>query len=60
MNSMDSKDLVILVLTVFLPPLGVALKVGFGVQFWLNLALTLFGFYVAGLIHGMYVVLKDL
>lgn len=57
---MDSKDLAILILTVFLPPLGVALKTGFGVQFWLNLALTLFGFYVAGLVHGMYVVLKDI
>ncbi|NBT57400.1 YqaE/Pmp3 family membrane protein [bacterium] len=54
---MDAKDLIILLVTIFLPPLGVAIKFGFGINFWLNLALTLFG-YVPGLIHGVYVVLK--
>lgn len=57
MNNMDAKDLVILLATVFLPPLGVAVKFGFGIKFWLNLALTLFG-YIPGLVHGLYVVLK--
>jgi uncharacterized membrane protein YqaE (UPF0057 family) len=59
MDNMDSKDVVTLLVTLFVPPLGVALKKGFGVHCWVNLALTVFGFYIAGLIHGVYVVLKD-
>jgi uncharacterized membrane protein YqaE (UPF0057 family) len=57
MDNMDAKDLVILLVTVFLPPLGVAIKFGFGLKFWLNLALTFLG-YIPGLVHGVYVVLK--
>jgi len=59
MEDMDAKDLLIVAATVFVPPLGVALKLGFTTHFWLNLALTIFGFYIAGLIHGLYVVLKN-
>jgi len=59
MSDMDSKDLVALIATVLVPPLGVAIKKGLGVQFLVNLALTVFGLYIAGLVHGLYVVLKD-
>lgn len=59
MKKMDSRDIAILVSTVFIPPLGVALKKGFKFHFWLNLALTIFGFYLAGIIHGVYVVLAE-
>lgn len=59
MSDISSRDLVNLVVTVFIPPLGVALKKGFGGHFFLNLALTVFGLYFAGLVHGIYVVLKD-
>lgn len=59
MRDFGLKELVRVAVTVFVPPLGVALKVGFGGHFWLNLVLTVFGFYVAGLVHGLYVVLKD-
>jgi uncharacterized membrane protein YqaE (UPF0057 family) len=59
MKDMDSKDLLALGITIFIPPLGVAVKTGFGTHFWVNLALTLFGFYLPGLVHGVYVVLKD-
>lgn len=59
MDKMDTKDLLILLTTIFFPPLGVALKKGFSIHFWLNLALTLFGLYIPGLVHGLYVVLKD-
>lgn len=59
MKDMDARDLVILLLTFFLPPLGVALKLGFCTHFWLNLLLTVFGFYIPGLIHGLYVVIKN-
>jgi len=58
-EDLDSKDILTLLVTLFIPPLGVALKMGFGVHFWVNLALTVFGFYIAGLIHGIYVVLKN-
>ena len=56
---MDAKDLVALLVTLFLPPVGVALKVGFTTHFWINLVLTLFGFYIPGLIHGLYVFFKN-
>lgn len=55
---MDARDLLILLATVFLPPLGVALKVGFGGTFLLNVLLTLLG-HIPGVIHGVYVVLKN-
>ena len=55
---MDAKDLLVFIVTIFLPPLGVALKVGFGSQFWINCVLTLLG-HIPGLIHGVYVVLKN-
>lgn len=54
---MDGKDLVIFLLTLFIPPLGVGLKVGLKTHFWINLALTLFGFYIAGIVHGLYIVM---
>jgi uncharacterized membrane protein YqaE (UPF0057 family) len=59
MKNMDGKDLAILILTVFVPPAGVAVKIGFGTHFWINLALTIFGFYIPGLVHGLYVVLTS-
>lgn len=58
MENMDGRDLISLLLTIVFPPVGVALKVGFGMHFWLNLVLTLFGFYIPGLVHGLWVVLS--
>lgn len=55
MSSSSTGDLVRLVLTVLLPPLGVFLEDGLGVQFWLNVLLTLLG-YVPGLVHALWVV----
>jgi uncharacterized membrane protein YqaE (UPF0057 family) len=43
-----------IVLTVLFPPLAVFLRVGFGVQFWLSLLLTILG-YVPGLVHGIWI-----
>lgn len=59
MKDIDSGSIATLLVTVFVPPVGVALKTGFGGHFWLNLVLTVFGFYVAGLVHGLFVVLRD-
>ena len=47
-------NLLILIATVLIPPLGVALKHGLDRDFWINLVLTLL-FFVPGLIHGLYV-----
>ena len=47
-------ELIALIATVLLPPLGVALKKGLGTDFWINLILTLI-FFVPGLIHAIYV-----
>lgn len=48
-------DCLRIVLSVLIPPLGVFLQVGFGLQFWLNVLLTLLG-YVPGLIHAIWVI----
>jgi len=44
-----------LLFSILIPPLGVFLKVGLGGQFWLNLLLTLLG-YFPGLIHAIWVI----
>lgn len=58
-KDMDAKDLLIVMATIFIPPLGVALKEGFGIHFFVNLFLTIFGFYILGLAHGLYIVLRN-
>jgi uncharacterized membrane protein YqaE (UPF0057 family) len=46
-----------IVLSILLPPLAVYMKTGLGTQFWLNLILTLVGFWIVGIIHALIVVL---
>ena len=43
---------------IFLPPLGVFLTVGLGRAFWINLLLTIFGFYILGIVHAIWVIAK--
>jgi uncharacterized membrane protein YqaE (UPF0057 family) len=43
------------VLSILIPPLGVFLQVGLGLQFWVNILLTLLG-YVPGLVHAIWVI----
>ena len=50
-------DLIRIILSVIIPPLGVFLQVGIGGQFWLNILLTLLG-YIPGLIHAIYIIAK--
>jgi uncharacterized membrane protein YqaE (UPF0057 family) len=50
-------DLFRIILAIILPPLGVFLQVGFGLQFWLNIVLTLLG-YIPGIIHAVWVIAK--
>jgi uncharacterized membrane protein YqaE (UPF0057 family) len=50
-------DILRIVLSVIIPPVGVFLQVGLGLQFWLNILLTLLG-YFPGLIHAIWVILR--
>ncbi len=46
-------DIVLIVLSVLLPPLGVLLSRGLGTQFVLNVLLTVLG-YVPGIVHAIW------
>lgn len=46
-----------IILTVILPPLGVFLTVGIGLHFWINLLLTILG-YFPGIVHGIWVLMS--
>ena len=48
-------DILRIIFSVIIPPLGVFLQVGLGGQFWLNILLTLLG-YIPGLIHAIYII----
>ena len=50
-------DLIRIILSVIIPPLGVFLKVGLGKHFWINILLTLLG-YIPGLVHAIYIVAR--
>ena len=50
-------DLLRIILAIILPPLGVFLQVGFGLQFWINIVLTLLG-YIPGIIHAIWVIAR--
>jgi len=50
-------DLVRILLAILLPPVGVFLQVGFGLQFWFNILLTLLG-YIPGIIHAVWVIAR--
>ncbi|UOM35212.1 YqaE/Pmp3 family membrane protein [Acuticoccus sp. I52.16.1] len=50
-------DVVRVLLAILLPPLGVFLQVGIGLQFWLNILLTLLG-YIPGIIHAVWVIAR--
>ncbi len=50
-------DVIRIILSVIIPPLGVFLQVGIGLQFWLNIVLTLLG-YIPGLIHAIWIIAR--
>jgi uncharacterized membrane protein YqaE (UPF0057 family) len=47
-------DLIRVILSIIVPPVGVFFKVGFGMHFWLNIVLTMLG-YIPGLVHAIWV-----
>jgi uncharacterized membrane protein YqaE (UPF0057 family) len=48
-------DVIRILLSVLIPPLGVFLQVGVGMHFWINIVLTLLG-YFPGLVHAIYII----
>ncbi len=50
-------DLIRIICAIFLPPLGVFLQVGIGTDFWINIVLTLLG-YFPGIIHAVWVIAR--
>ena len=50
-------DVLRILIAILVPPLGVFRQVGIGLQFWLNILLTLLG-YVPGIIHAVYIIVK--
>lgn len=50
-------DIIRIIFSILIPPLGVFLQVGLGTDFWINILLTLLG-YFPGLIHAIYIIAK--
>ena len=53
----EQGDLVRILLSILLPPIGVAMEVGFTKHFWINVVLTVLG-YVPGIVHAVYIIAK--
>lgn len=53
-----ASKLLVIIITILLPPLGAALVFGLAAEFWISLLLTLL-FYVPGLIYTLIVVLRE-
>ncbi|MBO9468835.1 YqaE/Pmp3 family membrane protein [Endozoicomonas sp. G2_2] len=50
-------DLIRILLSILLPPVGVFLQVGIGLHFWINILLTLLG-YIPGIVHAVYIIAR--
>ena len=50
-------DIIRILFSILIPPLGVFLQVGLGTDFWINVVLTLLG-YFPGLIHAIYIIAR--
>jgi uncharacterized membrane protein YqaE (UPF0057 family) len=50
-------DVIRILLSILLPPLGVFLQVGLGLHFWLNILLTLLG-YIPGVVHAIWIIAR--
>ena len=48
-------DVIRILLSIMIPPLGVFLQVGLGLQFWVNILFTLLG-YIPGVVHAIYII----
>lgn len=50
-------DVLRIILSILLPPVGVFLQVGLTAQFWINVILTILG-YIPGIIHAVWIILS--
>jgi|TARA_B100000700_G_scaffold313824_1_gene399454 uncharacterized membrane protein YqaE (UPF0057 family) len=50
-------DVIRIVFAILLPPVGVFLQVGLGLQFWVNILLTLLG-YIPGIVHAVWIIAR--
>jgi uncharacterized membrane protein YqaE (UPF0057 family) len=51
-------DILKIVAAIILPPLGVFLEVGITKHFWINILLTILGFYILGIVHAVWVITR--
>jgi uncharacterized membrane protein YqaE (UPF0057 family) len=47
-----------IILAIFLPPIAVLVTAGIGIQFFLNILLTILGV-IPGMIHALWIVMRD-
>jgi uncharacterized membrane protein YqaE (UPF0057 family) len=57
MSDLQTNTLLLIIIAILIPPLAVGLKSGIGGTLILNIVLTLI-FYLPGLLHAIYVILK--
>ena len=50
-------NIIHIIIAIFLPPVAEFLTVGVGLHFWVNIALTILGFF-PGMIHALWLVVK--
>ncbi|RUS19532.1 hypothetical protein BC937DRAFT_87331 [Endogone sp. FLAS-F59071] len=55
MMRFSKHDIIALTTSLFVPPLAVLIKTGFGSQFWISIILTLLG-YIPGIIYAWFVI----
>ena len=48
-----------IILSLVLPPVAAFMQVGATKHLWINIALTLLGFYIGGIVHALWLVLGD-
>jgi len=56
-SSASTNDFLRILVSIFLPPLGVFLQEGLEKHFWINVLLTLFA-YVPGLVHAVWIIAR--
>ena len=50
-------DLIRILLSILLPPVGVFLQVGLTRHFWINILLTILG-YIPGIVHAVWIIAR--
>lgn len=56
-GDLEKMDVLRVILSILLPPVGVFLQVGIGLHFWINILLTIAG-YIPGIIHAVWIIAR--